>query len=226
MIWRRHGLWSVTRNRWPELCIAARQLGSLAPALGWRRLTVMKLVRNPSALVVSLIAALLLAVTSAWALEPGADGYYHTGTGIRVKSIAFIDIKVYQVSHFMKQLPETKSKRAVIDMDVDKKISWTMLRDVDAEKVQNALREGYQKNGYSDGGKIGRFTGAFTQELKEKTGVNIVYNSANKTTTISVGGGGGTATVDGVDFMKATWSIWFGNIDQPKLGDAMISKIP
>ena len=29
-----------------------------------------------------------------------------------------------------------------------------------------------------------------------------------------------------VDFMQAVWSIWFGKIDQPKLGDQLISKLP
>jgi hypothetical protein len=33
-------------------------------------------------------------------------------------------------------------------------------------------------------------------------------------------------TVDGVDFMKAVWSIWLGKIDQPKLGDQLISQLP
>jgi len=37
--------------------------------------------------------------------------------------------------------------------------------------------------------------------------------------------GGGTATIPGVDFMKAVWSIWFGKIDQPALGDALIRNI-
>ena len=36
----------------------------------------------------------------------------------------------------------------------------------------------------------------------------------------------GSAMVEGVDFMRATWSIWFGKIDQAKLGDQLISKIP
>src|SRR5262249_6020612 len=140
------------RKRWPEPCTG--------PAA-------MKLLRIPSAILVALIATFCLALTSAWALDPGPDGYYHTGTGIRTKSIAFIDVKVYEISHFMKQLPERRSKQAVIDMDVDKKISWKMLRDVDAEKIQNALREAYRMNGYGDGGKIGKFTGVFTNELKE-----------------------------------------------------------
>ena len=29
-------------------------------------------------------------------------------------------------------------------------------------------------------------------------------------------------TITGIDFMKATWSIWFGKIDQKELGDQLL----
>ena len=182
------------------------------------------LLSRSKALVLTVLAALLMVVGNAFAIEPGADGYYHTGSGTRVKSIAFVDVKVYSISHFTKKLPEAKSKRAVIDLDADKKLVWKMLRDVDAEKIQGALKDAFEMNGYGDGGKIGKFIGAFSKELKENSSVSIVYNSEKKTTTVNVQGGG-SANVEGVDFMKAVWSIWFGKIDQPKLGDAMISKL-
>ena len=185
----------------------------------------MSIVRTKAALLLAALTALLVVVTSAWALEPGADGWYHTGTGKRVKTIAFVDFDVYEISHFTKKLPDSKSKRAVIDLDADKKLVWKMLRDVDAEKIQGALKDAFEMNGYGDGGKIGKFLGAFSKELKENASVSIVYNSEKKTTTVNVQGGG-SATVEGVDFMKAVWSIWFGKIDQPKLGDQLISKIP
>lgn len=37
--------------------------------------------------------------------------------------------------------------------------------------------------------------------------------------------GMGSATIGGVDFMKAVWSLWFGKIDQPRLGDDLMSKM-
>jgi hypothetical protein len=126
----------------------------------------------------------------------------------------------------MKELPPAKSKQAVVDADVGKRITWKMLRDVDHEKIVNALREAYAMNGYGDGGKINQALSVFKSELKEGTYVTIVYDAANKTTTFSVlGGAGGSTSVAGADFMKATWSIWFGKIDQPSLGDSMISKL-
>jgi hypothetical protein len=183
----------------------------------------MKLFRTKAPALLIAVAAFVVALSS-WALEPNADGWFHTGSGVRVKTVVLVDVKVYEINHFMKKLPDSKSKRAVIDLDAEKKITWKMLRDVDAEKIQTALRDAFKMNGYSDAGKINAFLGAFKSELKENAKVTISYNSEKKTTTVNVAGGG-SATVEGVDFMKGVWSIWFGQIDQPKLGDAMISKL-
>jgi Chalcone isomerase-like len=175
---------------------------------------------KPSVLFAAFVAVLL----AAGGLFAQGD-YILTGTGIRVKTVAFIDVNVYAISHSMKQLPPAKSKQAVIAMDTGKKFVWTMKRDVDHEKIVKALKDAYAMNGYADSAKIGQFVGAFKGELKEKSSVTIVYDADKKATTVTVGGGG-SATVPGVDFMKATWSIWLGKIDQPKLGDQLIAKIP
>ncbi|MGZ3407278.1 MAG: chalcone isomerase family protein [Polyangia bacterium] len=166
------------------------------------------------------LVALGMFATSAAALERDRDGYFHTGDGVRVKKVAFIHVKVYAIDHYMKDLPAQKSKQAVIDANVDKRFSWKMLRSVDAEKIKNALREAYAKNGYSDAGKINPFVDAITKELKEGDAVTIKYDAAKKATTIT--SPAGSATVPGEDFMKATWSIWFGKIDQKELGDDLL----
>ena len=186
----------------------------------------MEIFRSHFTMLFALVAAaaVFATVSSAWALDPGRDGYFHTGDAIRTKKVAFINVKVYAISHSMKQLPSQKSKQAVIDADCDKKISFKMLRDVDAEKLQAALRDAYQLNGYGDGAKISTFVNAMSKELKEGSWVSISYVASTKMTSINVQGAG-SASVAGEDFMKATWSIWFGKIDQPALGDALISRI-
>jgi hypothetical protein len=185
----------------------------------------MQLVRSKTGIFFAAVVAILSIVTSAWALDPGADGYYHTGGGIRVKTVAFVDFNVYQIDHYMKALPPSKSKQAVIDMDTDKKFVWVMKRDVDHDKITDALKDAFKMNGYTDSAKINSYIGAFSSDLKEKGTVTIKYDSTAKKTSVSVSGGG-SATIDGADFMKAVWSIWFGKIDQPKLGDALIASIP
>ncbi|MBX3204217.1 MAG: chalcone isomerase family protein [Labilithrix sp.] len=152
-------------------------------------------------------------------------GMIHTGDSVRVKSVGPFTAKVYAIRHDMKEKPAQKSRQAVIDADVDKKFTWTMLRDVDSPKIQKALKDAFALNGFGDQARIGQFVGAFNKdEVKEKSAVVITYNAAAKTTTIWVQNGG-SATVAGQDFMKAAWSIWFGKIDQPAMGDQLISKL-
>lgn len=175
-------------------------------------------------LLASSLAALLLWGAPSAALEPSKDGWYHTGDGVRVKSIAFITVKAYAVSHYVKVLPATKSKQAVISLEADKRVSYRMLRGIGADKMKKMFRDAFADNGYTDRAKIEAFVGVFTADLKEGTVTTVQYDAAKKATTI-VTGGGGTSTIAGAPFMRATWGIWFGKMDQPELGDALISKL-
>jgi hypothetical protein len=175
--------------------------------------------RRSFAAFAATLAAMLLVATGLF-----ADDWKLTGSGTRVKTVAFIDVNVYDISHYMKELPPQKSKQAVIEMETGKKFVWTMRRDVDKEKIHDAIKGAFQMNGYGNQEKINKYLGAFSGELKEKSHVYIEYSPEKKSVTVKVDGGG-SATIEGADFMKAVWVIWFGKIDQPKLGDALISKI-
>ncbi|MBK6463286.1 MAG: chalcone isomerase family protein [Myxococcales bacterium] len=161
---------------------------------------------------------------AAHALEPGGDGWFHTGSGVRVKTVVFVEIRAYTIHHFMKTLPSSRSKQAVIDLDTPKRLSFQMLRDVGADKIKKMFRDAYALNGYADAAAIGAFVAVFTADLKEKQVTTISYDSASQATTVATQGGG-TATLRGLGFMRATWSLWFGKTDQPQLGDALISRI-
>ncbi|HWL84369.1 MAG TPA: chalcone isomerase family protein [Polyangiaceae bacterium] len=176
----------------------------------------------------TLVLAVLSIVTltaNAFALERLSNGYYHTGDGVRQKKVLLITVDVYAIGHEMKELPPAKTKQAVIDADIGKRFIWKFKRDVPADKIRNALSEAYEMNGYNDKAKVAQFTNVFQAELKENSMVTITYDADAKATTLAVIGAG-SATVPGVDFMKATWRIWFGKIDQPSLGDALISRLP
>lgn len=169
-----------------------------------------------------IVVTVVLGLFSSIAL---ADPMIHTGDAVRTKSIGPFTAKVYAIRHDMKEKPATKSKQAMIDADVDKKFTCVMLRDVDSKKIQNALRDAFKMNGFTDTGRIEKFVGAFNkEEVKEKSSWVISYNAAAKSVTIWVQGAG-SATIQGQDFMKAVWSIWFGKIDQPSIGDSLMSKL-
>lgn len=172
-----------------------------------------------------LLFIIVLGLFVMFTTSASADGMIHTGDSVRVKSIGPFTAKVYAIRHDMKEKPAQKSKQAVIDAVVDKKFTWRMLRDVDSSKIQKALREAFAMNGFGDQSRIGQFVGAFNkEEVKENSAVVISYSAVGKTTTIWVQNGG-TATLGGEDFMKAVWSIWFGRIDQPAMGDQLIAKL-
>ena len=172
---------------------------------------------------VLLVLTVLTVAGTASALQPNAEGWYHTGDAVRQKTVVFVTVDVYSIGHDMK-CAVAKNKRAVIDASCDKRFTWTMLRDVGKGKIVDAMREAYQMNGYADAGKINQALGAFNADFKEKAQVRISYNAAAKTTTFWEQNGG-SATVAGEDFMKATWSIWFGKIDPPSIGDKLIANL-
>jgi Chalcone isomerase-like len=172
-----------------------------------------------------LVFSTLLALVLALATSAFAEGWVHTGDAVRTKSVGPFTAKVYAIRHDMKEKPAQKSKAAVIDAKVDKKFTWRMLRDVDSKKIQNALKDAFGQNGYGDQAKIGQFVGAFNkEEVKENSAVVISYDATKQATMIWVQGAG-SATIGGEDFMRAVWSIWFGKIDQPSMGDQLISKL-
>ncbi len=112
----------------------------------------------------------------------------------------------------------------MIDADVGKKFVWSMLRDVDKDKIVDALKEAFAKNGYSDQGKIGKFIPA-RSATSRRTARSPSSTTKAARTRPSPCKGSGSATINGVDFMKGVWSIWFGSIDQKSLGDQLISAI-
>jgi hypothetical protein len=162
-----------------------------------------------------------------------ADGWINTGNAVRVKSVGPFTVKVYTVTHLMKEKAKDRSKKGLIDAEVDKQFLLFFQRDVDAEKIKNAFRESFKLNGYADGGKIDQFLGAIGKgdvvehdpKKDRAPSISIYYNAAGQNTTITVPGHG-KATVGGVDFMKAVWSIWFGKIDQPSMGDLLMVSHP
>jgi hypothetical protein len=180
---------------------------------------------NFRSLLSKVVFALVLALFVTVAPRAFADPMIYTGDAVRTKSVGPFTAKVYSIRHDMQTRPETKSKQAVIDADVDKKFTWRMLRDVDSTKIKKALTEALQLNGFNDAGRTGQFVGAFNkEEVKENSAVVISYSAAAKSVTIWVQGAG-SATIAGNDFMKAVWSIWLGKIDQPAMGDQLISKL-
>lgn len=164
--------------------------------------------------------SILGTATPAWALE----GFVHTGTGVRVKKVLFVSAKVYDISHYMRLLPKQHTRSAVIEADVDKLVSWRMLRDVGEEKIRDSMKGAYALNGYRQDATINQVLTVFVGGLREGEQLKVSYATRTKATTFSRPTGR-SVTITGAEFMRATWSMWFGKSDQPTLGDDLLRMV-
>jgi len=176
-------------------------------------------------LVCAMGVSIGLAPDDASALVREANGYYLTGTGVRQKEVAVFSVDVYVISHYMRDLPPTKSRAAVIAADVDKMFALRMLLDLSAAQIQDALRESFATNGYGNRAKIDAFVAAVGQPIPKGATITIEYDAGAKTTTARAKGNP-SVSIPGVDFMIATWSIWLGRYDPDGLGEALIERLP
>jgi hypothetical protein len=157
---------------------------------------------------------------------PGADqdAWIKTGQGIREKSLALVHIQAFTISHWVRVRPTAPSRSIMIDLDSDKKFVLRMLRDVGANRMKEMFRDAFTLNGYRDASLIDAFLAALTRDLVKGDQITIAYTARAQTTLISLQDGG-SATLHGRDFMRATWRIWYGKTDQPTLGEALISNL-
>lgn len=154
----------------------------------------------------------------------GPAGWVQTGEGVREKNLALVHIQAYAVSHWVRVLPPAITRSAMIDLDADKKFTLRMLRDVGMGRMKGMFRDAFALNGYRDQAKIEAFLVALTRDLSKGDQITVAYAPQGAITSFSLQGGA-TTTVQGKDFMRATWSVWFGQSDQPALGEALVSKL-
>ncbi len=153
------------------------------------------------------------------------EGWFITGTGIRKKTIIFVPIDLYSIRHEMRGPRPPRARQSVIEADQDKRFVWRFLRDVPCDKMQSALRERFEANGYRVKEDVEAFVGACSgAEARKGASVSVAYDAATQESTISIEGLG-SATLHGTSAMRAVWSLWLGNTDQPELGDALVSNL-
>jgi len=172
-----------------------------------------------------LLLALPILSVPAFAAEFSADGYYHTGDGIQTAAHWPFTLELFSVAHDTKELPASKTRKAMIEMDADKRLTLRMLRDVPTEHLKMGLQDRYQLNGYSNTEKIHQFlTPLHGATVPTGSTLIISYDAKSKVTTLEAAGGL-SASVEGADFMQATWKIWFGLSKPATLGDQLLSKL-
>ena len=130
------------------------------------------------------------------------------GAGIRKKLI----INVYIGALYLEK--PTKNAAAVISSDQMKRVAMNFLyKEVTAEQLVDAWNEGFEKNNSGDAvsslkDKINLFNGFFTEPMKKGETMSFTY-VPGKGTEVKIKGRV-KGNIEGADFMKALFAVWFG----------------
>jgi hypothetical protein len=172
------------------------------------------------------IAALLAGLDRECAaeLEKTEDGQYITGTAVRTKRVLFVDVEVYRAIHSIKELPASPTKQGVVEADSDKRMAITMLRNVDLHRIIEGIEEGYRRNNWKEMKKVKQLFSILTGHLSAGDTFWVEYDAEAETTT-AIEKNGRRSSVEGRDFMIATWSAWFYKIDSPGFSNRLVKDL-
>lgn len=174
-------------------------------------------------LIIGMTCLLLPFQESQAGIPKTQDGYYQTGSGIRHKKILLVDVKVYEATHEMKAIPNPPTRQNLIQADVEKRTTITLLRNVKIDQILEGIREGYAMNGFTDEEVLNRFLAPLNQDLEEGATFRIKYDPKTQTTWLLTHGG--RSSIPGREFMMATWATWFQNHERPELTEALMKHL-
>lgn len=138
------------------------------------------------------------------------------GAGVRSKFF----VKVYAGGLYLAQ--PSNQGAAIVAADAPKRVRMVFLREVDAKKILETYREGFENN------SAGPALPALLQKLErlapaladmKKGGEMLVTYLPGQGTTVTAAGGG-SVTVEGKDFADAMFRNWLG----PKPADGGLEK--
>ena len=144
-------------------------------------------------------------VTMAERTTIGEKNLVLNGMGLRKKLM----FKVYVAGLYL----EARSSNAstVVSSDQTKRVDMVMIRDLDKEKITEAVEEGFEKNNKASmpalRERLDRFNAGIA-DLKEGDHLTITYDPGVGTTL--EGKGGSSLVIEGKDFADALFSVWFG----------------
>lgn len=136
------------------------------------------------------------------------DGHSLTlqGLGLRKKFIFSVYVGALYLT------TPTSEAAAAIATDEPKRIEMHFLRDVGADKMKEAFREGFFNNSQEKldrlNPRIDAFLTLFDAGVKDGEAVAITY-LPGKGTTVAFDGKP-VGTIEGRDFMEALWAVWLG----------------
>lgn len=153
-----------------------------------------------------------------------------TGLGVRKKFV----FKVYGIAHYMESPEMAGSKedafQAVLTDGKAKQITMDFARDVDANSIQNAYRDGFKKNSTDEEMQeiqslVDEFLGYFNTEVKKDEQYILRWLPGG--TVLAIVKGDEKPAITNATFARVLWTIWLGKdsiVDRDKLVEMMVSQ--
>jgi len=145
-------------------------------------------------------------VTAPPTVEVAGKPLHLMGMGLRKK----LWFKVYLASFYLEH-PADEAAQA-ISSDQVKQVRMHMLRDLERDKIVEAVQEGFQKNSGPDMPRLQDRLDRFLKAIPDlKGGQQIVITYLPGSGTLVKAGRGEEITIPGKDFADALFSVWLGN---------------
>ena len=145
-------------------------------------------------------------VTAPPTVEVAGNPLHLMGMGLRKK----LWFKVYLASFYLEH-PADEAAQA-ISSDQVKQVRMHMLRDLERDKIVEAVQEGFQKNSGHDMPRLQDRLDRFLKAIPDlKGGQQIVITYLPGSGTLVKAGRGEEITIPGKDFADALFSVWLGN---------------
>jgi len=144
-------------------------------------------------------------VTAAPLVQVAGKPLHLMGMGLRKK----LWFKVYLASFYLEQ--PTDDAAEAISSEQIKQVRMHMLRDLDRDKIVEAVQEGFQRNSGPDMPRLQARLDSFLKAIPDLKGrQQIVITYVPGSGTLLKAGGGQEITIPGKDFADALFSVWLG----------------
>lgn len=143
----------------------------------------------------------------------GDAQYTLKATGVSLREKTFLKVDVYVIASYVCSKAKFEGNKAqqLKDFDGNKRLVMDLTRGFSAEKLKNAFAEVIEKN-YEDmstfQADMDTFLAYFTKDAEE--GDNLVFDYQPQVGLTTIVNGETKGVIDNFDFVKALWTVWFG----------------
>ena len=156
------------------------------------------------------LAAVIEGITFPDTLDACGKKLVLNGTGLRLKKIILVNIKVYAAGLYLEQ-KESNPQKILNDDKAKALLMHFIYSNVGKDKLKEAFDEGFENNCGAEAKKmadrVDKFI-SFWPDMAKDDEARLIYVPGTGTKVVIKGKEMGT--IEGADFAKALFSIWLG----------------